>query len=175
MRTSMIEKALLAAGVLGVAYFVLKPTATAAPANGGLLPPIPNPQPQPLPGPAPAPAPPNVLPVPPVTDPAALTAYVNQVLAQAAANPQSVNPAALDQAATELDQLNMPAQAAAVRAAAAAARAAQGGQPPVTGTGPGRPGRPRAMTLEDFALAASAPPAGVRLGTIGEGHFVRRF
>lgn len=160
-RTSLLEKALITIGVLGTAYFVFKPSAAAAPSNGGggLLPPIPNPQPQPAPAPN----------VPPVTDPAALTAYVNQILTQVAANPRSVDPAALDQAAAELDQLNMPAQAAAIRAAAVTVRAALG-QVPVTGPGAINSAHPTNI----FIAPTSAPP-GVVLGPIGDQHRFSRF
>lgn len=149
---------LTAAAALGVGYLVGHVASPAVPApsptpqpNGGLLPPIPNPQFNPN------------QPVPPATNADALRAYTAQLLQQAATNPTSLDPVAMDQAAAELSSLGFTNEAASVTAAAAAVRAAKGILPmpnapvvpqPAPVTGPVRVPAPRAPA----APGAPRPP-----------------
>jgi hypothetical protein len=109
---------LIGLGGLALGYWAGKASPTVAPAPKPgptpFLPPIPNP---------------NRPPVPPVTDPTALANYAAQVLAQANADPTSVDPNAMDQAAAECDQLGLTQIAAALRQGAATARQRQGTLP----------------------------------------------
>lgn len=175
---------LTAAAALGAGYLVGHMAAPAAPApapqpNGGLLPPIPNPQFNPN------------QPVPPATNADALRAYTTQLLQQAATNPTSLDPTAMDQAAAELSSLGFTNEATAVTAAAAAVRAAKGMLPlpnvpqpapapgPVTAPQPAprpapRPGAPPLETLgvrlplelaQQMRIVLSSPganPAAIR-------------
>lgn len=87
------------------------------------------------------PAPPPPTPTPPSEDPReTLRRSVAGLLAQAAANPLSVNPDIMAQLATDLDTAGMANEAAQVRAAEALVRAAQAGQPPpITTRNPNAP------------------------------------
>lgn len=93
---------LLGAGA-AIYYLATRPSSGATP-------------PAPAPGPGPNPAP-NPAPLPPV-----LEQGLEQLLAQSANDPNSVDPASMDQFATELDSLGYAAQAAQVRQAAALVR-----------------------------------------------------
>lgn len=94
----------------------------------------------------PQPSGPPVIPpvVPPVIPPVVppnvdtLRARLATLLTQAAANPATVDVAAMDALATELDAAGLPLEAAQVRAAALQVRLARGEAPPIAA--PGTPG-----------------------------------
>lgn len=78
--------------------------------------------PQPQPGPAP---------VPPVPVDVLLT-QASVLLQQAAMNPNSVDPSAMEYVAAQLDQAGLPGQAAQMRAAAAQVRLSRSNIPPLS-------------------------------------------